>query len=654
MLALFAIASGSERAQYIEDVFSTYLYTGDGATQTITNGIDLAGNGGLVWIKSRSAATSHRLIDTVRGATNALVSDTTAAQATESTGLTAFGSTGFTLGANAGYNTSAATYVSWTFQEQEKFFDIVTWTGDNSSTRQINHNLGTTPAFIIIKRTDTAADWVVAALNSTNSYENLRLNTNAVSLGNFGAYPTGSAYTSSTQLGVGYWSAGGLATLAETNATGGTYVAYLFAHNAGGFGTSSLENIISCGAYTGNGSAVGPVVTLSYEPQWIMIKNLTGVGNWQIIDIMRGMPVGSADATLAPNSASTEGGPEYGNPLSTGFQITSTSTEVNTNASRYMYVAIRRGPMEVPTAGTSVFAPISVTNVQGSQNNTGFPLDMQIANIRAGSAGNGIVPSRLTNVSSNTTSSGSYLRTPSSNAEVTGSNITQYWGNTGFQTAANWSSSDMVYWNFRRAPSFFDQVCYTGTGVNTTQNHNLGVAPELIIYKRRSLAADWAVWSSSFASFNNAIYLNLNFPTQIEANFQAALPSSTTLNLGTNGYVNSNAVTYTAYLFATCLGVSKVGSYTGTGTTKQINCGFIAGSRFVMIKRTDSTGDWYVWDSARGIVAGNDPYLLINSTAAEVTSTDYVDTYTAGFELTSSAPAALNANGGTYIFLAIA
>jgi hypothetical protein len=653
MLALFAVASGSQVNPYVEDVFSTYLYTGNGSTQTITNGIDLAGEGGLVWIKSRSAATEHRLTDTARGATNALASDTTAAQATESTGLTAFGSTGFTLGADADYNTSAATYVSWAFQKQEKFFDIVTWTGDNSSTRQIDHNLGTTPAFIIIKRTDAAADWVVAALNNTNSYENLRLNTNAASTSNFGAYPTGSAYTSSTQLGIGYWSAGGFATLAETNATGGTYVAYLFAHNAGGFGTSGVENIISCSTYTGNGSAVGPVVTLGYEPQWVMIKNVTGVGNWQIIDTMRGMPVGLADATLAPNSASTEGGPEYGNPLSTGFQITSTSTEVNTNASRYMYVAIRRGPMKVPTTGTSVFAPISVTNVQGTENNTGFPLDMQIANIRSGFAGNGVVPSRLTGVSSNTTSSGSYLRTPSTDAETTGSNITQYWSNTGFQTSSNWASSGMVYWNFRRAPSFFDEVCWTGVAGTAQQiNHNLNAVPELIITKRRDAVSGWPVYSQTITATNYLILQDDRASASGSTFWNNTAPTSSVFTAGQS--VSPTGATLVAYLFATCLGVSKVGSYTGTGTTQQINCEFSAGSRFVMIKRTDSTGDWYVWDTARGIIAGNDPYLLLNSNAAEVTSTDYVDTYAAGFELTSTAPAAINANGGTYIFLAIA
>ena len=117
---------------------------------------------------------------------------------------------------------------------------------------------------------------------------------------------------------------------------------------------------------------------------------------------------------------------------------------------------------------------------------------------------------------------------------------------------------------------------------------------------------------------------------------------------------NANGSNFVAYLFATCAGVSKCGLYTGTGTTLQIDCGFTSGARFVMIKRADSTGDWYVWDSARGIIAGNDPYILLNSVAAEVTNTDYIDPYSPGFELSSTAPTALNASGGTYIFLAIA
>jgi hypothetical protein len=207
---------------------------------------------------------------------------------------------------------------------------------------------------------------------------------------------------------------------------------------------------------------------------------------------------------------------------------------------------------------------------------------------------------------------------------------------------------------FRRAPSFMDVACYTGTGSATTFSHNLQAVPELIIVKRRDTTGAWDSYCSALA---NTEYVVLN-TTAAKATgatrWNSTTPTSSVFSVGTSTTTNASAGTYVAYLFATCAGVSKVGSYTGTGTTKQIDCGFTAGARFVLIKRTDSTGDWYVWDTARGIVSGNDPYLLLNTVAAEVTNTDYIDTYSAGFEISSTAPAAINASGGTYIFLAIA
>jgi hypothetical protein len=211
---------------------------------------------------------------------------------------------------------------------------------------------------------------------------------------------------------------------------------------------------------------------------------------------------------------------------------------------------------------------------------------------------------------------------------------------------------------FGRAPGFFDEVCYTGNSTARTVNHNLGVAPELIIVKARSGTfagnIDWFVYASPLGNSSRLLLNTTGALADGQTTWNSTTPTSSVFSLGTSDNINGTGYTYVAYLFATCAGVSKVGSYTGTATTLQIDCGFTAGSRFVLIKRTDSTGDWYVWDSARGIVAGNDPYLLLNSTAAEVTNTDYVDTYNAGFEISSTAPAAINANGGTYIFLAIA
>jgi hypothetical protein len=310
--------------------------------------------------------------------------------------------------------------------------------------------------------------------------------------------------------------------------------------------------------------------------------------------------------------------------------------------------------MEVPTVGTSVFGLNARTGTDAVATVTGSAgvSDAVLVKNR-GSAVASLFSSRLTSTG--------YLVTSTTASEVAaGTTILQAnpWdvmdgvkvGTTS--TITNASANTFVNYLFDRAPSFFDEVCYTGTSANTTQAHNLGAVPELIIVKARSNTTNWCVYVAALG--NNAALLLEDTSASGPGQWNTTSPTTTVFSLGTGSGVNGSGYTYVAYLFATCAGVSKVGSYTGTATTKQINCGFTAGARFVLIKRTDDVGSWYVWDSARGIVAGNDPYLLLNSTAAEVTNTDYVDTYAAGFELTSTAPADINASGGTFIFLAIA
>ena len=223
----------------------------------------------------------------------------------------------------------------------------------------------------------------------------------------------------------------------------------------------------------------------------------------------------------------------------------------------------------------------------------------------------------------------------------------------------NQISNNPISWLFSRSPGFMDAVAYTGTGSNQTVTHNLGAVPELIILKKRNNNNYWHVFADSVISPNSDWYQNfgtLNTDSHF-ASFTAAFtgaPTSTTLPLTGGANVGASNDTYVAYLFASQPGVSKVGSYTGTGGNVDVDCGFAAGARFVLIKRTDSTGDWYVWDTARGITSGNDPYLNINTANAEVTNTDYIDPLNAGFTVTSSASADINESGGTYLFLAIA
>jgi len=646
---------------YIEDVFSTYLYTGTGATQSINNGIDLSTKGGLVWTKSRTNPTGtydgwHALVDTVRGTNNVLYSNATDSYSALNTYVSAFNTNGFNLGAGTyDSNKSSYTYASWSFAKAPKFFDVVTYSGDVPYPGAgVSHNLGSVPGCIICKRTDSTSAWGVwhRANSVSASVTGLSLNTTGSAL--YTNQNFSSAMTSTSFAPALVNDASGNA----MNTAGATYVAYIFAHNAGGFGLTGTDNVISCGSYTGTG-AVGNNVTLGYEPQWLMVKNATIADNWIMYDNMRGMPASDVNTGntkyLRPNLSNAESGGFTIAPTATGFQINTVGGTVNTSGDTYIYIAIRRGPMKVPTSGTSVYKAITYTGTGSADTVTGVGFAPDFVMGQARTRANG------TTFKDRLRGSTVHLYPSSDSAEGTGDStaITSFdmngisLGTDAVTGSFNESGTDYVTQFFKRAPSFFDEVCYTGTGANRTVTHNLAAVPELMIIRRRSTSNAWAVYANN----DNTDYLVLDTTAATADDntyWNDTSPTSSVFSVGTNNAVNASASTYVAYLFATCAGVSKVGSYTGTATTKQIDCGFTGGARFVLIKRTDSTGSWYVWDSARGIVSGNDPYLLLNTSAVEVTNTDYIDTYSAGFEISSTAPAAINASGGTYIFLAIA
>ena len=618
---------------YIEEVFSTYLYTSTGATQTITNGIDLAGKGGLVWSKDRVNAYDHYLFDTVRGlptSNQALSSNTTGATGYSDL-VQSFTSSGFT--GTAGNNRSN---VAWTFREQPKFFDIVTYSGDGVAGRAVPHNLNGEVGFAVVKRLDGGTNWEAQHRSlDLSANKGIYLNTtNALATHN---NVWNSTHATSTDLILGPHS--------DVNGTGGTYVAYLWAHNAGGFGLAGTDNVISCGGFTADGASQA-AVTLGYEPQWLLVKISSSTGSWLLVDNMRDLNANLGDQMLRPNSSAAESALGFFKINATGF----TWSGADPSAS-YIYIAIRRGPMKVPTLGTSVFQPVTYTGNGTSQAvTTGITGDLTYIKYRTDAGAATIFTDRLRG-------SSQFLESNSTAAEDTSAQHLTSFNQLGFSVGnngnVNASSGTFISETFKRAPGFFDEVCYTGTGVARTVTHNLAAVPELVIIKNRTSAYSWQVGALS-RTFAKVLSLDQNSAEGSYSNvFDNTDPTASVFSVGTGVTTNGNTNALVAYLFATCAGVSKVGSYTGTGAAQTINCGFTAGSRFVLIKRTDSTGDWYVWDSARGIVSGNDSYLLLNSTAAEVTSTDYIDTYSAGFEISSTAPAAINANGGSFIFLAI-
>ena len=129
-LLLGAAGAAGEDKVYVDDVFSTFVYDGNSSTQVINNGIDLSGEGGLVWVKPRNVAHSHSLIDTERGTTKTISSNSGDGQYTNNQ-LSSFNSNGFTL--NSGGNVNGTyRYASWTFRKAPGFFDVVTWTGNDT------------------------------------------------------------------------------------------------------------------------------------------------------------------------------------------------------------------------------------------------------------------------------------------------------------------------------------------------------------------------------------------------------------------------------------------------------------------------------------------------------------------------------------------
>jgi len=628
----------------VEDVFSTYLYTGTGSALTINNGIDLAGEGGLTWIKNRGPnAANHALYDTERGVRNFLMSSSSSAQDTASagSGLTAFNSNGFTLGGSwVDENNNGQDAASWTFRKAPKFFDVVTYTGTGSA-QNISHNLGTTVGTLIVKRTDSTGDWLVQHRSLGGTYY--------MDLQNQNAAATNTTYWNNTTATSTEFTVG---TSSYTNASGGTYVAYLFAHNDGDgeFGSEADQDIIKCGSYTTDASA-DATINLGWEPQWVLFRPYDDTSNWKIVDNMRGFLATATASTgynreLNPNTS----GAELNND---GIQITSTGFDhVSGFASKnFIYIAIRRGPMAVPESATDVFDVAE----RGADSppplyRSGFVTDMFINRADVTLGGNNYVLDRLRGQVQ-------VLMTDASDAEAAyggaayGFDVMDGIGNFTGLDSNNYS------WMWKRAPNFCDVVAYTGNGTaGRTINHNLGVVPEMMWFKRRDSADIWTVYHSALGEGKR---LKLHQTTAAEddtSSFNNTAPTSSVFTVGSLGQINNGSGTYIAYLFASLDGVSKVGSYTGNGSSQTIDCGFSSGARFVLIKNVDGTGSWCVFDTERGIVSGNDAVLQLQSTASEYSGADDIDPHSSGFIINhdNTNGQLLNGSGTKYIFYAIA
>ena len=590
----------------------------------------IAGSGGMVWIKDRSATNGNYIFDTERGAEKAISSNGTNAEWTTTGNLTQFKTDGFTLGADAGTNTNTNPLTSWSFRKAPRFFDMVKYTGNGVAGREIAHDLGCDVGMMIVKATSRTGRWATWH-KSISGISNLMLdetfNTSTVNHEYVHSVDS-STFTVTNEYYV--------------NELGQEYIAYLFADDPLGASGDGSDGMIACGSYVGNGLADGPTIELGWEPQYVMVKSSSLDGSpWFVFDTMRGIATSGLDAQLFPNTSDAESTYDRFDLTPTGFKTTGVSGFSNGSGQTYIYMAIRR-PMKEPTSSDEVFA---IDTWGGTTSdpifNSGFVTDFGLIQYLPGSQ-DWAASSRMTGTR--------YLKTNLTDAEVSNppflwDYMDGYYGNTG--TSTNWMS-----WMFKRAKGFFDVVAYTGDGVaGRTVNHNLGVVPSVMWVKCRSHTYNWIVYNSESGE-TQATWLNSsNAERSGYWNNTAPTDSVFTVNVDS---VNQTGATYIAYLFATLAGISKVGSYTGNGTSQTIDCGFTTGAKFIIIKRTDSTGDWFMWDSVRGIVAGNDPHLSLNTTAAEVTTDDSIDPDSSGFIVNQNATTNINVSSATYIYYSIA
>ena len=333
-------------------VMDATLYTGNGSTKTVTNN-DTGTQGfypDLTWIKVRSTGYSHRLVDSVRGATKLIYSDQTLAETTDSNSLTSFNSNGFSLGNAAGTNENAATFVAWQWQagsgttstnnvgsissttsvNATAGFSIVTYTG-NGVASTVGHGLGAVPSFMIFKdRTSSSWNWQVyhVSLGNTNTML-LNLNDAAANYGSWNSTtPTSSVFSIGGVNGV--------------NTSGNSMVAYCW---------TPIPGFSAFGSYSGNGSVNGPFIYLGFRPKYVMIKRTdSSAGRWDISDTSRN-PYNYVTQWLYANYADAEDNAgELYDFLSNGFKLRNTGSGTNASGGSYIYMAFAENPFKYANA----------------------------------------------------------------------------------------------------------------------------------------------------------------------------------------------------------------------------------------------------------------------------------------------------------------
>ena len=200
--------------------------------------------------------------------------------------------------------------------------------------------------------------------------------------------------------------------------------------------------------------------------------------------------------------------------------------------------------------------------------------------------------------------------------------------------------------------SGFGIVKYVGTGSNATIYHGLGKIPRMIITKNIDQSFHWSVYT--FNSNTKILRLNGTNGEATETAFQSTHPTTTIQSLGDHNQNNGSGDTHISYMFCDVPGYQKIGSYTGNGNADGPFCFTGFKPAFVLGKRTDSAGGWWILDSKRPGFNLTDEYLLADSNQAEADDGSFASDFLSNGWKARATNGNFNASGGTYIYIACA
>lgn len=309
--------------------FDATLRTGTGATASVSS---LGFQPDFLWIKSRSNATAHNLFNSVIGATKGIQTTGPNAQYTDANSLTAFNANGYSLGSDAssrGVNINTNTYVDWAWKESTTAgLDILSWTGNGAGPRTINHALGVTPEFMMLRGTD-ARVWACWFNSMTSAAYYMDLGTSAAEFLDTTMFD--STAPTSTTFRVGSYN----------NVNALAYVGYFF---------SSIAGFSRIGSYTGNASTDGPFVWCGFRPKFVMVKAVDIATGWFMAN-----PSNSANEVVVRVFSDTTGAETsniYGlDLLSNGFKVRAPSGySLNNSGNKYAFIAFAENPFKYARA----------------------------------------------------------------------------------------------------------------------------------------------------------------------------------------------------------------------------------------------------------------------------------------------------------------